>query len=96
MADKIGERLQKTGDVFGLEAELTAGFPRVTVSGCRRVFIENHRGLLEYGTDTVLVSGRRAKIRIKGSGLELKEMTDCEMTVTGLVESVGFELGGAV
>lgn len=82
--------LIKAADVFDLPGEAVAGVPRVTVTGTSRVHVENHRGLLEYGTEEICVNAGRQIIRIRGKHLELSAMSDIEMVTTGVISSVEF------
>ncbi len=82
--------LDKAADMFDLPEEVVAGAPRVTVTGCRRVLIENHRGMVLYGEEEIRVGGGRIEIVIGGKGLTLRSMSDTEMLITGEVSNVGF------
>lgn len=82
--------LIKAAEVFDLPGEAIAGVPRVTVTGASRVHVENHRGLLEYGTEEICLSAGRQIIRVRGMKLELSAMSDIEMVITGTVASVEF------
>lgn len=90
MAKKTFEILEKAADILNVPSEAVAGTPRVTVTGTQRVHIENHRGLLGYTADEVLVNAVGKMIKISGSGLELDAMSDMELVVTGSVRSVEF------
>ena len=89
--DVFGDVLDKAADVFDLPAEVIAGVPRVTVTGCRRIFIENHKGILEYAEDAITINGGRTVIKIKGDGLGLRSMNDSELLIIGNVYAMEFE-----
>lgn len=82
---------ERAADIFDLPGEIVAGMSRITITGCRRVFIENHRGILEYGREEIDVNGGRVIIKIKGKELELRSMSDSELLVTGLLTDISFE-----
>jgi len=91
MAGKKKEGLlEKTAQVFDIPGE-TVGLPRVELTGQREVRMENHRGILAYGTEEIMVSGGKLIIRVKGDGLELKAMTGNELLITGTIFSVELE-----
>ena len=83
--------IEKTANYFDIPIDVVAGVPRMTITGGRRLFVENHKGLLEYGPEMIAINGERVIIRVRGSGLELKIMTDDELLVTGLIISLDFE-----
>ncbi len=93
--DSAENLLDKAADVLDLPQEVVAGAPRVTVTGCRRVLIENHRGIILYGEEEIRVGGGRVEIVIGGRGLTLRSMSDSEMLVTGEISEVGFLRRGA-
>lgn len=77
--------LEKAAELFDLPGDVVAGMPKITVTGCRRVHIENHKGILEYGDTEICINGGKVIIRIRGDGLELRSMNADEMLITGFV-----------
>ncbi len=45
------------------------------IVGRDEVYVENHRGILSYGEDEILLSGGRVMIRVRGTSLRLRSMT---------------------
>ena len=82
--------LERTAQVFDLPGEVV-GLPRVELTGRGELRMENHRGILAYGQEEILVSGGKLLIRVKGAGLELKAMTGSELLITGTILSVEIE-----
>ncbi len=85
--DGLLERAVQALDIPG-EA---AGLPRVEVTGRHEVRMENHRGILAYGREEIIVSGGRVIVKIKGDGLVLKAMNASELLITGTVTAVELE-----
>lgn len=83
--------LQKAAEKLSLPADVVAGVPRVEITGCRQVFIENHRGVLEYGSELIDVNGGRVTVRIEGADLTLKAMNKNELLIGGNIMSVSFK-----
>lgn len=90
MAKKQFELLTKAANVFDLPSEAVAGVPRVTITGTEKLHIENHKGLLGYGTEEITVNGGRVIIRISGEKLELTAMSDVELVISGRIKSVEY------
>jgi len=82
--------VEQASGVFDIPGEVVCGLPRVTVTGGRRVNVENHRGLLEYGPERISVATAAGVVRIRGDGLALDAMTDAELAATGTVVAVEF------
>lgn len=68
-----------------------AGLPRIEIVGCGQVYIENHKGVMEYGENVIDVNGGKVVVRIEGSGLSLRAMNQNEMLIGGNIESVSFK-----
>lgn len=79
--------LERAAQTFDIPAE-TVGLPRIEVVGQHEARMENHRGILAYGREEILVSGGRLLVRFRGNGLELKAMTGTELLITGTIASV--------
>ena len=82
--------LERAAQAFEIPGE-TVGLPRVEVVGQHEARMENHRGILAYGKEEIVVSGGKLLVRFRGEGLELKAMTENELLITGTVFSVEIE-----
>ena len=82
--------LERTAQVFDLPGEVV-GLPRVELTGRGELRMENHRGILAYGREEIIVSGGKLLIKVKGDGLELKAMNGDELLITGTVTAVELE-----
>ena len=80
--------LEKTAEIFDLPGDLVAGLPRVELTGSRELRMENHKGILAYGTDEIHVSGGKLIIKIRGSNLELRARKDSELLITGEIAGI--------
>lgn len=80
--------LEKTVQALDLPVDALAGLPRVELVGDREVRIENHRGILAYGEEEILVSGGPFVIKVTGMGLELRAMTGLELLITGQIAAI--------
>lgn len=82
--------LERTVQALDIPGE-AAGLVRVELTGRHEVRMSNHRGILAYGPQEILVSGGRLLVRIKGEELALGAMNAEELLVTGTVLSVELE-----
>ena len=82
--------MERTANVLDLPADVLAGLPRLEIEGCRRLLMENHKGILEYGDEEIDINGGQVVVRIKGKGLELRAMNASELSLQGLIFSVEF------
>ena len=63
----------------------------VEIAGYRRVLIEHHCGVIQYGSELICVKVKFGCIRICGEKLELTRMTRQQLIVSGAIESVRLE-----
>lgn len=89
----VGEKdglLLRASRMFDLPADALAGEPRVELVGDGELRIAPHRGILAYGRSEIHVSGGSLVMLVRGSGLELRAMTQEELLITGKIQSVEF------
>ena len=87
MGNKKGFMEQIT-NAADLQDEPIPGLPLIEIAGERRVLIENHRGGIEYGSQTIRVKVKYGQVCICGSGLELARMTRGQLVISGRVDAV--------
>lgn len=79
------ERLAEGADLPG---EAMPGQPLVELAGDRRVLIENHNGVTEYGRERISVRVRYGQLVVCGCGLELARMTKEQLVIIGRIDGV--------
>ena len=79
---------EETAHLFDLPMDAAAGLPRITLTGRKRVCVENHRGLLSYSTERMELSGGRIRVCITGYDLYLRVMKKDAVVITGDIHSV--------
>lgn len=88
---RMQSALYHIAELFELPPEALSGVPKLTVTGCRRVMVENHRGLLHLSPEIIQIKGGKVTVTVTGDKLELRAMTRSEMLITGTVVSVSFD-----
>lgn len=79
------DRLSEAADLTG---ENPPGQPIIEVAGDRRVLIERHKGVVQYGSDKICVKVKFGTVCVCGSCLELARMTKEQLVISGRVDSV--------
>lgn len=83
-ADHITESLHLPKDLF-------LGFPCISFTGNRELYISNHRGLLVYETESIVVSAKPFQIQIHGKNLIIEAYSKEEILIKGYIRSMEFE-----
>ncbi len=68
--------------------EAFPGIPVVELAGNRRVLIEGHQGVTEYGCEQIQVKMRYGCLRICGCNLALAHMSKERLVVTGRIHQL--------
>lgn len=80
--------LEKTAEAFDLPADALAGLPKLELVGDRELRVENHKGILAYGSEEIHISGGVFLIKVAGAELELRAMTGLELLITGRIGQI--------
>lgn len=68
--------------------------PLVEVVDNRRVLIENHQGIISYGSEEICTKVRHGCVSVTGTGMELACMTKEKLVIVGNIYSVRMTRGG--
>ena len=88
--DKTRSLRTRMAELFDLPADLVAGLAHMELLGDRQFFLEGHEGILAYSDTQIDISTGAAVVRLRGSGLELRSMTDSEVRIRGSIEAIEF------
>lgn len=80
--------LERTAELLDLPADGLAGLPKLEVIGDKELRMENHKGILAYGSEEIHVSGGSFVVKITGTNLELRAMTGLELLITGRIHQI--------
>lgn len=83
--------LARTARTFALPGDVLAGLPCLKIVGREELYLANHRGILDYGSEEVLISAGRMLIRVRGTQLRLGSMTPTDLVLLGQITSVELE-----
>ncbi len=79
----LAERLEVPGEALGELRVQTAG---------RTALVENHRGLLSLGEESIVIAGGRGRrLTLRGTGLRVQAMTKKEMLICGTLQAVEWD-----
>ena len=73
-----------------LPKDLFLGLSNVFLAGNREIYISNHRGILSYGQDEMMILIKEYQIRIKGKNLSIVSYSKEELTIHGYIQAVEF------
>ena len=65
--------------------------PRISVCGDREIYIENHKGIMEYTDSSIRIKTDKEVVHINGSELRIIVLKSDRMVINGVFESVDYE-----
>ena len=77
-----------------LQEEPIPGLPIIEIAGNKRVLIEHHCGVTQYGCNCIWVNVKNGCICVEGSNLELAKMTANMLIISGCIQCVRLERRG--
>lgn len=84
IADDLAEKLELPSEALGTAAKLS-------ITGGRRALIENHKGIIEYGRERIVIGTEKGRIVISGHELLLSAMNKSELLITGKINMAEWE-----
>lgn len=84
----MNDRIENMAASLGLPRELVSGAAVLSSFGDSCLFVENHKGIIEYSRETIKLQARPCKIRITGTNLDIAFYTADEMKITGRIAEI--------
>ena len=75
---------------LGLPQDVILKVPYLYFSGNRNLVIENHRGIITYHLDCIIIRCAKYKIIINGCSLEIESYSSEEIIIHGNIGAVQF------
>ena len=92
MDTKKRKRKESRLDSFlEMPKEIVTDLPKFTILGFEEMLIENYKGILEYEEFYIKLSTYIGMVNINGFHLQLNQMKDETILVTGQIDSVTLE-----
>lgn len=82
---------RKLDKILEMPKEVCSDVPKIIITGFDEMIIENFKGILEYEEFFVRINTHVGIININGFNLNLENMTNDDIKVTGKIESMEIE-----
>ena len=78
----------KIAEKLNIPQDISDGLPIVTVTGKNEIYVENYKGIIEYGKCCIKIQTKVCRITFSGNNLEIVYYTNVDMKITGEIESI--------
>ena len=90
MSNRMEQTANKIIESLDLPQDLFLGYPCISFTGNRELYISNHRGLLVYETECIVVLAKPFQIKILGRSLIIEAYSKEEILIKGYIHSMEF------
>ncbi len=77
-------------DFLEIPKDLVLDLPKVTVIGKNELYLENHKGIIEYDLNRLRVNLSRGFLEVEGKGLEISILMPEEMKIIGEITLIRY------
>jgi sporulation protein YqfC len=85
------ELISKTmAEFLEIPKDLVLDIPKITLIGRNELYLENHRGIIEYSSQRLRINLSRGFLEIQGEKLEIKALLPDEIKIGGDINSFKF------
>ena len=88
---KKDKKINRLDKILEVPKEVYSNEAKIIINGFEELIIENFKGILEYEEFFIRINTYTGIIDINGYNLNLKNMTNDNIKVSGKIESVEFE-----
>ncbi len=85
------KKYSKLDSLLEMPREVVSTDVKITILGFNEILIENYKNILEYEEVFIKINIFEGTINIHGFNLNLEQMTDDDIKVTGKIDSIDFE-----
>lgn len=93
--DKVKEISSKFRDVFSEMVDIPnyiiSNSSKITMIDNNNILIEGYKNVVDYYLHYIKIRGNNLEIVIDGKNLDIKEITDEDLVITGTIYSVNFK-----
>ena len=91
MSEHFKQTTNKIVSTLDLPKDLFLGLSNISLCGNREVYISNHRGILSYGQEEMIILLKDYQLHIKGKDLSIISYSREELVIQGYIRTMEFE-----
>ncbi|ADL51197.1 sporulation protein YqfC [Clostridium cellulovorans] len=88
MKNKLLKITRNVTETLDIPKEVVLGLPKISIIGHEEALIENHKGILSFKENSLVIKSQVGNITIKGKKLEMSYITDNTIIIKGVIEEL--------
>ena len=88
---RIMRGTSRINEILEMPAEVVSDIPKISILGFKEMLIENYKNIIEYESFYIKVNTHIGVINVNGFNLNLIQMNQDDMKITGKIDSIDFE-----
>ncbi|GLI08307.1 sporulation protein YqfC [Paenibacillus tyrfis] len=81
---------QFTAKLLDLPQDVVMDLPRMTMIGNRQLYIENHRGVLQFSNEVLKLALTTGRVEVYGSELVIRAILTEEVFIEGMIRDIKY------
>lgn len=77
-----------TAEMLEMPQDVVYDLPRLTLIGDRQLYIENHRGVVHFSSEKLMLALSRGQLEVSGSDLVIRTIWTEEVFVEGVITGI--------
>jgi len=87
----VRRKVRRTmAEVLEIPGEIALDLPKIILVGNVQVIIENHRGIVQYTSESIRVIVPAGEVTVRGQDLVLRNILPDELCIEGVIEQLCF------
>ncbi len=74
-----------------LPPDIISGGARISLLGQEKIQVVNHRGIINYGQEQIILRLHNCRLKLIGSNFNLSELNDEQISIDGRIKQLIFE-----
>ncbi|QAY66303.1 sporulation protein YqfC [Paenibacillus protaetiae] len=89
---RINRKIRKwTADMLDMPQDVMYDLPRLTMIGDRQLYIENHRGVIQFSSEKLTLALSKGELEVIGSDLVIRTIWTEEVFIEGLIKQIALK-----
>lgn len=80
----------RIAESFELPKEVLLDIPKLRILGNNELYLENHKGIVEYTSEIIRINIKNGLVKVNGSNLHVKEISNESVLILGDITSLEY------